>query len=717
MASASGPFYYSCEGPLALVASSLLQRCTSPDTLRKARQLHALILIAIPPTSPPFLRNNLLSIYSKCSSLGDAQKIFDTMPTRNLVSYNAMISAYSKAPCHTYSALHLFQKMDFEGLKPNASTLSSLVQASSSLQDPWTGAAMHSRVVSCGFSNNMCVQTALLGMYSNFGSVEAAGRVFGEMGERDVIAWNSIILSNVKNGSIERGLQLFSSMLETGLVPNNSTFTIVLNACGRTGDQIRGRIIHAQMIKFEFLPDVPSQNALLDMYASCGDMMTALSVFERIEIPDLVSWNSLIAGYSDVSDGEKAIKLFAQLKKMSLYGGPNPDEYTFAAVVSATASLPSIYYGKPLHSQTIKVGLEYHIFVGNTLISMYFMNGEPDSSQKLFNYIPEKDVIIWTEMIVGHSRLGEGELAIKYFYHMLEEGHKVDSFSLSSALNSSADLAALRQGEIIHSMVVKAGYESNMCVCGSLVDMYAKNGNLESANSVFYRIPKPDLKCWNSMIGGYGNHGNAEQVFKLFNEMVRRGLEPDHVTYVSLLSACSHCGLVEKGRFYWFCMLSDGIMPGLKHYTCMVSLLSRAGLLQEAEELIMRSPFINKSPELWRILLSSCIFFRNLALGVHAAEQVLILEPADYSTHILLSNLYASVGRWDAMAEMRKKIRGLMLEKEPGLSWIEIKNMVHAFSADDDSHVHVDDCRNELLRLQRNLKRWETSELYLLCSV
>lgn len=554
-------------------------------------------------------------------------------------------------------------------------------------------------------------------MYSNVGSVDAADQVFSEMGVRDVIAWNSIILSNVKNGSIERGLQLFSSMLETGLVPSNRTLSIVLNACGRTGDQSRGRIIHAQMIKSEFLPDVPSQNALLDMYTSSGDIMTALSVFERIETPDLVSWNSLIAGYSDVGDGEKAMEMFTQLRKMSLCGGPNTDEYTFAAVVSATASLPSIYYGKPLHSQIIKVGLEFCIFIGNTLINMYFMNDEPDSSRKLFHYIPEKDVIIWTEMIVGHSRLGEGELAIKYFYHMLEEGHKVDSFSLSSALNSSADLAALKQGEIIHSLVVKAGYEANMCVCGSLVDMYAKNGNLESATSVFYRILNPDLKCWNSMIGGYGNHGNAEQAFKLFNQMVRQGLELDHVTYVSLLSACSHCGLVDKGRFYWFCMLSDGIMPGLKHYTCMVSLLSRAGLLQEVQELIMRSPFINKSSELWKILLSSCIIFRNLSLGVHAADQVLKLEPTDYSTHILLSNLYASVGRWDAVVEMRKKIRGLMLEKEPGLSWIETKDMVHVFSADDDSHVHVEDCRNELLRLQRNLKGWETSELYLHCSV
>ncbi|KAJ6812742.1 pentatricopeptide repeat-containing protein [Iris pallida] len=370
-----------------------------------------------------------------------------------------------------------------------------------------------------------------------------------------------------------------------------------------------------------------------------------------------------------------------------------------------------LFYGQPLHAQVCKTGFEYSVFVGSTLINMYFLNGDQSSAEDLFNCTPEKDVIIWTEMIVGHSRLGEGEMAINYFKNMLEEGYNVDSFSLSSALNSSADIATLGQGEMIHSLVVKAGYEENMCVCGSLVDMYAKNGNLEGAYSVFCRVQNPDLKCWNSMIGGYGNHGNAEEAFKLFTKMVRQGLGADQVTYVSLLSACSHCGLVERGRFYWFCMESDGVRPGLKHYTCMASLLSRAGLLEEAGEMILTSPFRNNSPELWRILLSSCVIFKNLDMGTYAAEQVLRLEPNDSATHILLSNLYASAGRWDSVAEMRKKVRGLMLEKEPGLSWIETKNTVHVFSADDEYHPQIDDCRNELLRLQGNVNRWETDEL------
>ncbi|RLM64624.1 hypothetical protein C2845_PM16G23690 [Panicum miliaceum] len=410
------------------------------------------------------------------------------------------------------------------------------------------------------------------------------------------------------------------------------------------------------------------------MYCCCGDLDTVLRVFQRIETPDLVSWNTIIAGFSGVGDGWSAVQAFVQLKAVSCEQLA-PDEYTLAAVVSAAAALPAMCSGKPLHADIIKVGLESSIFVANTLINMYFTNEEPSSAQILFDSIMVKDVIMWTEMVAGHSSLGEGELALKYFIRMLEEGHKVDNFSLSSALNSSADLAGLKQGEMLHAQVVKGGYQGNICVSGSLVDMYAKNGALGDAYSVFCNIQKADLKCWNSMIGGYGNHGDSETAFKLFGDMIH-----------------------------------DGIVPGFKHYTSMVSLLSRAGLLEEAVDLINKAPSAKRYPELWRILLSSCVTFKDLSIGVHAADQALEQDPDDISTHILLSNLYASIGKWDNVSAIRRRIRGLMIEKEPGLSWIEIKKTVHVFSADDECHTHIDDCRDELLRIKGNMGLLDSCE-------
>lgn len=224
-------------------------------------------------------------------------------------------------------------------------------------------------------------------------------------------------------------------------------------------------------------------------------------------------------------------------------------------------------------------------------------------------------------MVVGQSNIVEGKLAMKYFNSMRRESYKVDSFSLSSALNSAADLTMLRPGELLHSVVVKSGYEHNTCVCGNLLSMYAKIGDLESSYKVFSKIPNPDLKCWNSMIGAYGNNGTAQDAFNLLDEMSKRGIRPNSVTYIGILSACIHARLVDNRRYY-----CNGIKPCFQHYACMTT-------LEEAVDLITNSPFANQSSELWRIVLSSCVIFKNLSVGVSAAERVIALE-----------RVYASLG-------------------------------------------------------------------------
>uniref|UniRef100_A0A0E0DK02 Uncharacterized protein n=1 Tax=Oryza meridionalis TaxID=40149 RepID=A0A0E0DK02_9ORYZ len=700
----------------ALAAAALLLRSCSPRraVLRPARAVHALLVVSSTPSSPAlttFLANQLLSLYARLSAVPDALALLRSTPRPSVVSYNTVLSALSRAPRHAPEGLRLFRRLHASGLRPTAPSLCALLRTAGELRDRRAGAAAHSQAATLGFLASDIVPTALLQMYSQCGAPRDANQVFDEMATRDGVAWNCVMHCNVRYGYLDRALGQFCRMVRGGLPPTESTLSSVLSGCGRAGDCLRGRVLHGWVVKLEELdPDMPLQNALLDMYSSCGDLDTALRVFERIETPDLVSWNTLIAGFSGVGDGCSAMHAFVQLKAVQFDERVVPDEYTLAAVVSASATLPAMFGGKPLHAEVIKAGLENSVFVGNTLLNMYFTNDDPHSARILFDSITQKDVIMWTEMVAGHSSLGEGELALRYFVSMLQEGYKVDSFSLSSALNSTTELAGLKQGEMLHAQVVKSGYEGNICASGSLVDMYAKNGALPGAYLVFRNIQRPDLKCWNSIIGGYGNHGNSEMAFKLFGEMIRDGLQPDHVTYISILSACSHCGLVEKGKFYWFCMMTDGIVPGFKHYTSMVSLLGRAGLLDEAVDLMMKSPFAKKCPELWRILLSSCITFRNLSIGVHAAEQALEQDPDDISTHILLSNLYASLGKWDFVAEIRKRMRGLMADKEPGLSWVEMKNVVHVFSADDECHSHIDDCHSELLRLKGNMELLDTCE-------
>ncbi|PAN40698.1 hypothetical protein PAHAL_7G334100 [Panicum hallii] len=705
---------YTLEPALAAAAEALFRSGSPPRAvLRRARALHALLVVSSLPSAPrpaTFLANQLLALYCRHSAVPDALALLRSTPCPTVVSYNTVLSALSRTPRHAPNAFGLFRGLYASGLRPTAPSFCAVLRAAGALRDGRAGAAAHAQAAALGFLASDIVPTALLQMYSGCGSPKDANQVFDEMTMPDVVAWNCVMHCNVRYGYVERALRKFCRMVSIGLAPTESTLSSVLSGCGRSGDSHHGRALHGWVVKSEELDlDLPLQNALLDMYCCCGDLDTVLHVFQRIETPDLVSWNTIIAGFSGVGDGWSAVQAFVQLKAVSCEQLA-PDEYTLAAVVSAAAALPAMCSGKPLHADIIKVGLESSVFVANTLINMYFTNEEPSSAQILFDSIMVKDVIMWTEMVAGHSSLGEGELALKYFIRMLEEGHKVDNFSLSSALNSSADLAGLKQGEMLHAQVVKGGYQGNICVSGSLVDMYAKNGALGYAYSVFCNIQKADLKCWNSMIGGYGNHGDSETAFKLFGDMIHGGLQPDRVTYISLLSACSHCGLVDKGKLYWSWMITDGIVPGFKHYTSMVSLLSRAGLLEEAVDLINKAPSAKRYPELWRILLSSCVTFKDLSIGVHAADQALEQDPDDISTHILLSNLYASVGKWDNVSAIRRRIRGLMIEKEPGLSWIEIKKTVHVFSADDECHTHIDDCRDELLRIKGNMGLLDSCE-------
>ncbi|XP_073152418.1 pentatricopeptide repeat-containing protein At3g50420 isoform X2 [Henckelia pumila] len=562
------------------------------------------------------------------------------------------------------------------------------------------GSLLHSHCVKRGFCNNCLVQTSLLGMYSGLGYMGCAKKVFCLMTDKDTTAWNAIISGCTKKGKVMEGLKLFQNMLKDEVVPSQFTYSLVLKACATIGDHVMGKLVHAQVLVSEIDIDLPLQNVLLHMYCSCGDINALFKVFWRIENPDLVSWNSVIGGFSEGGDGDTTMVMFVKLRRLSRV---KPDEYTFATVISGTGVYPAARCGKPLHAQIEKAGFARSLYIGSALISMYFSNDDGKSSQKIFSAFPNRDVVLWTDMIGGNGRIGESEIALKFFRGLCHEGFKLDSFALSSALSACADLATLKQGEMIHSMALKTGNDTETCVHGSLVNMYTKIGELKAAECVFSSLPNPDLKCWNSMLGGYGHNGKASEAFQLFEEILKNGLRPDHVTFISILAACGHCGLVNESRFFWNYMKESGLRPGPKHFSCMISLLSRAGLVEEAEKLINASPFADEYLELWRTILSSCIENRYLREGIHAAKQILAINAEDIAANILLTKLYAATERWDDVAEIRRNVREVASDKEPGLSWIEVSKNVHVFSSGDQSHLQNSEIQLELCKLLGNL--------------
>ncbi|KZV24981.1 pentatricopeptide repeat-containing protein-like [Dorcoceras hygrometricum] len=683
------------------LATVLLRKCAAATSLREARQLHALLTTSTHyHRVSPFLHNNILSMYGRCGSLEDSQLLFDKMPHRNIISYNALISAYSRSPQQAHRAFCLFHELENGNLVANDSTFTSLLHALSGPGNEVLGSLLHNCCVKRGFCNNLLVQTSLLGMYSDLGYMDCAKKVFSLMTDKDTTAWNAVISGCVKNGKIMEGLEIFKNMLKDEGTPSQFTYSLVLKACAILGNHVVGKLMHAKVLVSETYVDLPLQNVLLHMYCSCGDINALFKVFSRIANPDLVSWNSIIGGFSESGDGDMTMFMFVKLGRLSRV---KPDEYTFATVISGTGVYPASRCGEPLHAQIEKAGFARSLYIGSALISMYFSNDDGKSSQKIFNVIPNKDVVLWTDMIRGNGRIGESEISLQFFRGLCHEGLKLDSFALSSALSACADQATLRQGEMVHSLALKTGSDTETCVNGSLVNMYVKIGELKAAECVFSCLPDRDLKCWNSMLGGYGHHGKAKEAFQLFEEILKHDLRPDHVTFISLLATCGHCGLVNESWFFWNYMKESGLTPGPKHFSCMISLLSRVGLMEEAEKLIDESPFADEYLELWRTILCFSIESRNLRGGVRAAEQILALNPEDIAANILLTKLYAAAGRWDDVSKIRRNVREVVSDKEPGLSWIEISNNVHIFSSGDETHLQNNEIQLELRKLLGNL--------------
>jgi pentatricopeptide repeat protein len=380
------------------------------------------------------------------------------------------------------------------------------------------------------------------------------------------------------------------------------------------------------------------------------------------------------------------------------------DHFVFATALNASASLAALEQGSQLHTHVVKVGFESDLFIKNALLDMYVKCGNLKDAQKVFDNMLDKEVISWNAMIAGYGQTGQGEKAMKLFFQMQIGGMDKDHFTYTSVLSASASLVAVEQGKLVHAHIIKTGYESNVSVGNTLVDMYAKCGSINAAHKVFENMPEKDVVSFNAIIAGYAHHGHGNEALRFFEQMQLVGMQPNDITFICILSACSHVGLVNEGCNYFNSMCRDhNIKPRMEHYACMVDLLSRAGCLYEVEEFIHEMPF-KPGAVIWRTLLGACRVHGNIELGKLAAEYALELEPQDSATYVLLSNMFAAAGMWDEAENVRKLMRARKVKKEPGQSWIEIKNKMHTFIVGDRFHPQTEEIYAKLETLTCQMK-------------
>ncbi|XP_025793906.1 pentatricopeptide repeat-containing protein At2g02980, chloroplastic [Panicum hallii] len=417
----------------------------------------------------------------------------------------------------------------------------------------------------------------------------------------------------------------------------------------------------------------------------------ALQVFDRVPHPaDAVWYNTLLRGYarSPSSSAAAAVRVFVRM----LEEGVAPDTYTFVSLLKACAATRAREEGRQAHAVAVKVGAAGHEYVRPTLINMYAECGDARAARAMFDRMDGDCVVSYNAMIAAAVRSSRPGEALVLFREMQAKGLEPTSVSVISVLSACALLGALELGRWIHDYVRKLGLDSLVKVSTALIDMYAKCGSLEDAISVFQGMESRDKQAWSVMIVAYANHGYGREAISLFEEMKKHGIKPDDITFLGVLYACSHSGLVSEGLQYFDDMKDHGIIPGIKHYGCVTDLLARSGQLERAYKFIDELP-IKPTPILWRTLLSACGGHGDVELGIRVFDRILELDDSHGGDYVIFSNLCANTGKWEEMNRVRKLMNEKGVVKVPGCSSIEIDNTVHEFFAGDGRHPKSQEAR------------------------
>ncbi|XP_071677753.1 pentatricopeptide repeat-containing protein At4g20770-like [Lolium perenne] len=637
--------------PTHFTLASVLSACGAVAAPEDGRRCHGLA-VKVGLDENQFVENALLGMYTKCGSVGEAVQLFDAMASPNEVSFTAMMGGLAQTGS-VDDALRLFARMCRSGIRVDpvsvSSVLGSCAQACTSefniVRAFQLGQCIHALIVRKGFGSDQHVGNSLIDMYTKCMQMDEAVKVFESLPAVSIVSWNILITGFGQAGSYEKALEVLNLMVESGSEPNEVTYSNMLASC------IRAR-------------DVPSARAM----------------FEKIPSPSLTTWNTLLSGYCQEELHQDTVELFRRMQHQNV----QPDRTTLAVILSSCSRLGILDLGAQVHSASVRLLLHNDMFVASGLVDMYSKCGQIGIARSIFNRMTDRDVVCWNAMISGLSIHSFNKEAFDFFKQMRGNGMMPTESTYASMINSCAKLSSVPQGRQIHAQVVKDGYDQNVYVGSALIDMYAKCGNMDEARLCFDTMVTKNIVAWNEMIHGYAQNGFGEKAVELFEHMLTTEQRPDSVTFIAVLTGCSHSGLIDEAIALFDSMGSTyGITPVAEHYTCLIDGLGRAGRLVEVEALIDRMP-CKDDPILWEVLLAACAVHHNAELGECAAQHLFHLDPKNPSPYVLLSNIYASLGRHGDASGVRALMISRGVVKGRGYSWIDHKDGVRAFMVADD---------------------------------
>ncbi|CAI0458386.1 unnamed protein product [Linum tenue] len=536
------------------------------------------------------------------------------------------------------------------------------------------GLLAHSHMITSGFASNPHSNSKLISFYAKVGDARAGRKVFDSMTVRNVVCWTAQISGYGQNECYEDALLLFSEMHRVGVKANQFTYGSVLRASSRLQCFKRGLQIQSCVQKSRFFSNLFVQSALIDLHSKCGSMEDACYLFETMLDRDVVSWNAMIGGYAVQGLGDDSFRLFHAMMTEGLL----PDCFTLGSLLKVSGRTSDFLKVSKLHGFVEKLGFEGNLDLLRSIIDAYARCGGLESANCLYNTMEVKDIASCTALMNGLARNNYRTDAMNLFNEMRRMQHmKIDDVMLCSVLNMCANAASLTIGRQLHAFAVKNKPSYDVAVGNSLIDMYAKSGEIEDADRAFGEMREKNVISWTSLISGYGKHGYGSKAISLCKEMEDEGLVPNDITFLSGLFACSHSGLNKEALEFFNSMINrHNILPRAEHYSCVVDLFARVGQLEEAYGIICRNN-ITPNSSLWGAILGGCFSYGNVVLAETVAMHLINLNPDISVNYTVLGNIYATAGLWHKNCKIRNLMSQRNLKKTPGYSSVDSPRSIY----------------------------------------
>ncbi|XP_024995018.1 pentatricopeptide repeat-containing protein At2g17210 [Cynara cardunculus var. scolymus] len=702
-------------GGLQLTQPSLfhpiLKACAA-ISLNHGKSLHASV-IKLGVESCTSIGNSIMDLYAKAGQMGSTFSVFGCMTIKDSVSWNILISGHLHHG-DMDRGICLFMQARATGFAPNISTLVLVIQTIRNLGALREGQKMHGYMIKTRFLATSSVQNSLLSMYADM-AMEFARKLFDEMSNRDMITWSIMISGYVKDNESCVALGVFREMLSHLRTEVDGQTTVsALKACTNLNNLITGRMLHGFIFHRGFGFDLFIGNSLIDMYSKCNDPDSALQAWREIPLKNIVSWNSLLSGFVSNHKHSEALHLFDSMQKV----GVEPDTVTLVNLLQVCKHFADPLLCKGIHTVIIRQNYELNELVINTLIDVYAKCNLINWAQKLFSWIKIRDTITWSTMIAAFTYCGLPDESIGIYQKMIDAREKPNAITILNLIEACSFDAELKRPKSAHGIAIRRGFASDAIVGTAILDTYAKYGDIITAKKAFHQISNKNVISYSAMIAAYGMNGLARDALSLLDEMETRGLKPNSVTILSVLSACSHGGLIDKGlSFFQKLIETQDFKPNLEHYSCLIDLLSRCGKLDLGTELIKKLAKQHKAgASAWGALLSGCriSYNGNKEINEKVVSRVLELEPNNSSGYMLASSVFAARGLWEDAARIRALVREKHVKIVAGNSMVHVNNKCYRFVAGDRNQFLSNEIRTtieELHKCMKMKKSWMESYL------